>query len=134
MITRVNLENIQVLWPQVSELIRPALARIETHSDEDVRQGLLTQKATLWVEWEDSKVLAAWITEFVSYPRKLCLRIWLAGARKGAKIDHGKFREIIAAWAKAHDCKGMEIFEGRFGWMRLFSDLKMSGVWLRCDL
>ncbi|HKS74805.1 MAG TPA: hypothetical protein VJQ82_16490 [Terriglobales bacterium] len=130
----MNLENIQVLWPQVSELIKPALKIIGTHSDDDVRVGLLTQKATLWVQWENEKVEAAFITEFIPYPQKLTLRLWLAGAVKGAKVKYAEVRKILGEWAKAHGCKEWEVFEGRYGWMRLFPELKFSGVWLRADL
>lgn len=113
-ITMVYPANIENVWPQVMPLLSPVLALHGTHGAEDIRKACMGGNAQLWIQWTD-KVEAAVVTEFVSYPKGLWFRFWLAGALKGAEILWSKFYETLAEFAKKNNCKGIEDC-GREGW------------------
>jgi len=114
-ITMVYPTNIENVWKQSLPLLIPAINLHNTHSAEDVYKACMCGNAQLWIQWTD-KVEAAVITEFVSYPKSLWFRLWLAGALKGSEILWDKFWETLSEFAKKNNCKGIEDC-GREGWI-----------------
>lgn len=109
--------NIEKVWPHVEPLLAPAIERFGTHSVDDMRKVLLSGNAQLWLQWANGEADAAGVTEFVNYPRGLWLRIWLMGARDGAKILWEEFKKHIMGFAYANHCAGIR-HEGRKGWIK----------------
>lgn len=132
MVTRVAIENVAAVWPQVEPMAISALRGIVTHTADDVRRRVLSNQATLWVQWS-GPVEAFAVTEFVSYPAGLCLRVWLCGARKGNPLAIDRFSVALKEWAAANDCRWIEAV-GRVGWTRIIPDVTIEGVVVRHTL
>jgi hypothetical protein len=129
---RVAPENVTLLWPIVSPMLAKAFRTTTTHDIEDVRKSLMVQSSHLWIQESDA-VDGCLVTEFAAYPKGLWARIWLAGARPGAKLEWDRFKPMIIAWAAAHHCKGIECV-GRLGWLRLFPECAFEGAILRVPI
>ena len=128
-VMRVAVDNIMPLWPQIEPLIAEALSVCQTHDTEDVRRMLLAQSAQLWIQWED-RVLGLLITEFVSYPKGIWVRIWLAAAAQNAKLDYVSLYDTLSKWRDANGCRGFEAL-GRPGWLRKFPEFRVEGLVMR---
>ena len=106
----------------MDDVIDPCRAWIEaalehggnTHTFEDVKQGILEGRMQLWPA-EDG----CCVTEIVVYPRKKVLSGFLAGGDLSRVID---MIPDIEAWAVAHGCAAAEI-TGRRGWVRAFGPI-----------
>lgn len=129
-VMRVMPENITRLWPQLEDLLRPALALTTTHTMEDVRRGLMSMRAQLWVQMDGDIVEAAATTEFVDYPVGLYVRVWHGGARRDRKMDEDAFFGTIEDWMRGNGCVGMEII-GRSGWLRRYPEARVEGLVIR---
>lgn len=128
-VLRVAPDNITPLWPQVVPLLGKVLDRARTHDAEDVRRMLLVQTAQLWIQWNE-RVEAAVVTEFVTYPKGLFVRLWLAGALPQITVEWVALEDMIGGWAKANHCAGLELV-GRMGWLRRFPKAAFEGIVMR---
>lgn len=129
-ITMIYPANVMQTWPYIYPLLQPAVALSETHNMEDLRRIILGGQAQLWVQWKDG-VDAAVITEFINYPRGMWLRIWLAGAKKGADVEWEKFFDTLVKFGKDSKCIGIEDC-GRGGWSKYCPEqVKNVGVMRR---
>lgn len=125
-LVRVAIENISPLWDQVAPQLQRSLDLVGTHDHEDVRKLLLIGAAHLWVQWSD-RVEACIVTQFISYPKGLWLRIWLAGSSGESEPNWKAFGEATKTWALANQCKRRDIV-GRPAWLRLFPGARMEGI------
>lgn len=126
---RVATENVMPLWPAIRPLILQELVLIPTHDEEDVRRAIMSNACHLWVQMTDH-VEAMVVTDFVSYPKGLALRVWLGAAYGADRLDWSKFKIVIHEWAAACGCKWIDAC-GRVGWLKRFSDARMAGVFMR---
>ncbi len=125
----VAVENVMPLWDALRPLILKELLAIPTHSEEDVRKAIMSGACRLWVQWSDH-VEAMVLTDFVSYPRGLALRVWMGASYGADNMDWRGFRSALDEWAVACGCKWIDAC-GRLGWLRRFSDARMAGVFMR---
>lgn len=126
MIALLNPVNIEALWPEIQEMIQPILTIEDTHDPEHIRDALLSGNAQIWVQWSDH-IDGLAITEFVTFPKCMWLRVWLGSARKGRKTNWFTIKDMIYRFAKAHGCVGVRI-DGRAGWKRLFPEAQQHAV------
>jgi hypothetical protein len=126
---RVSVDNVTPLWPQVEPIIARVLRGHLTHDTEDVRRLIMGQSAQLWVQYSDG-VEAIVVSEFVSYPKGVWLRIWLVGTAEGATMDSAACLASLSQWRDMHGCKGFEAM-GRMGWLRRYPELKFVGALMR---
>ena len=133
MIYRVFPWNISQNWQQFADVLAPAIAMTPTHNAEDVRLACMSGRADMWAQWEEPIVESAAVTEFISYPRGLWLRIWLGACRPDRKQDSAGFLREFKQWARVNGCLGIEI-AGRMGWARRFPEFKIEGVGMRMFL
>lgn len=101
-----------------------------THTDEDVRRALLAGQSQLWAQIEDDVVQAVAVTEFISYPRGVFVRVWIAGARDDTRMDTDAFYDLLTDWAQRHRCCGFEAI-GRHGWLRKVPQARVAGLVMR---
>ena len=80
-----------------------------THSFSDVVNGITSGKMQLWPSPKGCIV-----TEFVVYPRKKMLNVFLGGGEMEQLLD---MHEDVIAWSKAQGCEAVTI-SGRFGWKK----------------
>lgn len=127
----VSIDHVTALWPHVRAHIAKALDREGSGRflPIDVLNLLLEGKARLWVAWnsETKTADAAVVTQFIKYPRKTELHIWIiGGGNMRAWIKPG--REMIEAFARAQGC---DFVTGAFrrGWIRMGGEgWKETGV------
>lgn len=132
MILRVLAENVTPVWPQVSELLAPAVAMRPTHDMEDVRLSLLGGNSQLWIQWTGpgEPVEAALVSELAAYPRGVWVRIWLDGAHRGRSQDDAGFLAALTAFRAQVGARGFEAV-GRSGWVRRFPQVTVEGLVMR---
>lgn len=128
-VMRVMPDNIEPLWPQLEQLFAPALAMVSTHNTEDVRRSLMAMRSQLWAQMAGSVVEAAATTEFVDYPGGLWVRVWLAGAVRGKRMNDDAFLSVMEAWRVGNRCIGFEAI-GRHGWLKKFP-ARVEGLVMR---
>lgn len=80
-----------------------------THTFDDIAAGVLSGRFRLWVRPNGCAV-----TEFVNFPRKRVLNVFLAGGEMQAIKD---LEQPAAEYARANGCQSMTI-SGRVGWQR----------------
>lgn len=129
---RVQLADVTPTWAIVSSFFAPIFADAKTHTPEDVRQILLAGRAQLWVQWriQEQEIEASFVTEFVTYPRGVWIRLWLGGARPGTKVDYHAVKGAMTLFARQNGARGFEI-TGRHGWLRRFPEAVVEGLMMR---
>lgn len=117
----VPTEGVDVFWPQVESLLRPALAysggRIDGPSMLDrLRDG----RYALWVAYDETEtVRAAFATRVATYPRRNVLAVDCAGGtRMQDWID--LVQQTFRNFARDSGLDGVEMY-GRPGWLRVLS-------------
>ena len=85
----------------------------------------------LWLAMEDEEILAAMVSQIVSYPRKRILRIIAIG---GGQMDRWlPFLPGLEEWALENGATALEAW-GRKGWLKVLEDWKCSYHVLTKDL
>lgn len=119
-VSAVPTEMAQEAWPAVAHLLQEALDYGFGYMPEDVLAKLRQGLATLWVIEKDMNIVAACVTEIITYPRCNSLFIWLLGG-----ADFKEWKEAMTAlemYARHNRCDYMET-AGRMAWKRLLGDL-----------
>jgi hypothetical protein len=73
---------------------------------------------------------AAFVTEFVGYPKGIWVRLWMAGTARETAVDYDAVRGALTIWAKHNKARGFEII-GRQGWLRKLGESRLEGLCLR---
>lgn len=125
-------QDVDAAWSVSSRFLGKVFAESKTHTADDVRDILLEKRANLWVQWciDTGIVEAAFVTEFVKYPKGVWVRLWLGGAHSGSGVDYLLAEDALTKWAKQNGCRGFEIV-GRHGWARKFPDAVVEGLCMR---
>lgn len=96
---------ILATWDRVAPMLEPVLAEGgNTHTMEDLRIALSERRVALW---PGERCVA--VTEFVDYPQRRHLNVWLAA---GDLVEMQQMRAGLEAYARAHGASGMQ-FSGR---------------------
>lgn len=129
---RVALPDISATWAHVLPFFAPIFASSRTHLPDDVRLILLAQQAQLWVQWNTvtATIEAAFVTEFIKYPRGIWVRLWLGGAPAESLVDYDAVRGALTLWARQNGARGFEIV-GRHGWLRKLPEAVLEGLSMR---
>lgn len=115
-VTDLTAEQAIALWPQISALLEPLLAEDGLYVATDILAEHLKGEKKIWVAWH-GKVLAVFVTQIVTYPRKRVLGIpYIAGSQMELWKD--KFIEVSEAYAKAMGCHRIAGSQ-REGWVRV---------------
>lgn len=118
-VSLVPREHVPYVWPQVEGFVEKALHYAQgKYLLEDVYALVTDFNYPLWVAFDDEGVKGAVITRFVEYPRKKYLFLEFCGGRDGFTWKAPMLR-VLRAWAKDHDCDGIEGV-GRDGWQKIF--------------
>ena len=90
---QVGVEKVMPLWPTWEPLLKRALRGVETHDALDVRRAVLGEQAHLWIQWNGS-LEAFVVSEFVTYPKGVWLRLWLAASEQDAELRDDLFEDV----------------------------------------
>lgn len=127
----VDPEQVKVIWPHISHMIKRAMERGGMGRFEDVERDVLSRNAYLWLAMESSSVLASAVTQVTQEGfMRLCTIVACAGhdwERWGHMI------EGLEKYAKAEGCQHIEIC-GRPGWIKRLPDYRTVKVVIRKEL
>lgn len=84
-----------------------------THTVEDVEHGILSGRFHLW-----PAARGCLVTEFIEYPQKRVLNVFLGGGELDQLTD---MHDAVEAFARAAGCKAV-LIQGRRGWARVWRD------------
>lgn len=105
------------VWPTVKPLLESALAHGSGEYEiEDILSAINEQKMQLGIVHEDDRIVAAFVTEIICYPRKKMLRVTFAGGERMAAWLP-LVEEYVRSGAEAI---GAELYgvHGRLGWAK----------------
>ena len=128
----VDPDDIQCVWDEVAPLMDVALKHSEGELlTEDLIEHLDNDDLRLWVAMKNDKVIAAMITEIITYPRKKILRvITLAGKDMDLWYD---FLPSVEGYALSKQCSALEAWT-RKGMTRKLKDWRHSYDMITKDL
>ena len=85
----------------------------------------------LWIVTEDKEIIAALVTQVVSYPQKKILRLISLAGEDFNKFNH--FLDMVQSFAIKTGCTGLELW-GRKGWKKLLPDWESNYIVYSKDL
>jgi hypothetical protein len=115
----VPVEYIEQVWPSIEGYLEGAANySYGRYSVKDIKNGLLTKPQSLWIAFEDSKILGVVITSITYYPSMTALDMVFTG---GIELKRWKkpMLNILQKYAKDNGCKIIESY-GRVGWEKVF--------------
>lgn len=115
----VPVEYIEQVWPSIEGYLEGAANySYGRYSVKDIKNGLLTKPQSLWIAFEDSKVLGVVVTAITYYPSMTALDMVFTG---GIELKRWKnpMLNILQKYAKDNGCKIIESY-GRVGWEKVF--------------
>lgn len=126
-------QNVAAMYEEILR-VRPFLVAAlehgnpeQTHTFRDIADGIISGRYHLWTEPN-----AAAITEFVTFPHRKYLHIFLCGG----DLDEIRGRvEDVKQFAKASGCDGVSV-SGRPGWVRALKDFGFTSrqlVYVTCE-
>lgn len=117
---------LPAIWPHVAGMLdkslpkQPLLCTID-----DVRDMLDRGECNLWVAGRGKKIIAAFVTHLVVYPRARAIKAWLMSG-EDMRDWAQPFFEKMTKHAKKNGCT---VFEGcgRKGWTKIYPGLTDMG-------
>ena len=131
----VESDDITYMWDDVLPLIRVSLRYAEGELEpEDLVVHLDTGQMHLWVAMDKGEVIAAMITEIITYPRKRILRVITLASKDGHGMDNWyDFLPMVEGFAINNGCSALEAWT-RKGMARKLKDWKHSYSVITKDL
>lgn len=109
--------HLYAVWESVGPLLDLALKECVELKSDDLYKLALTGSVQIWTGCINGKVVAAFATEVVNYPRVRRLRI-IAQAGKVQHIRRAHFKQLLH-WAHLIGCKELEGYATGESVMRL---------------
>ena len=116
-VTAVPPERVHEVWPKAGPLLNRAIVLTpEKATQGDIFEKCSTGKAILWLVIDGKEVIAAAVTQLVTYPRMSSLSIVYVG---GTRLLEWRdiFLEKMESYARDCGCSAMEGY-GRDAWFR----------------
>jgi len=124
---RIESNLIEAIWKYVEDLLeKPVELNLGEFTLEDIKDRLLKNDMQLWIAASTSeKIVAAGVSEIVTYPREKRVRIVLIGAREN-RLDEWidtcfEPDSPFFLWCKNIGAKRVES-TGRDGWTKVLRD------------
>jgi hypothetical protein len=120
----VEPDEIEAIWHHVQPLLEKSTPHSEGEMDaEDMFPILLSGEMQLWVAIENKEIIAAMVSQIITYPKKRVMRIISIG---GADMEKWMPNfPLFENWALNLGCTSIEAW-GRKGWLRVLDDWKCS--------
>lgn len=117
-VSLVPQEAIGSVWKDVDEILKRAVDTVKDKSEViDILTGVYEGMYALWIVMnEDDKIIAAFTTRLIQYPRRRALALdWVGGTQMKEWED--QLIETMKRYANELDCSHLEGY-GRKGWGR----------------
>ena len=117
-VSLVPKEAVGSVWKDVDEILKRAVDTVKDKSEViDILTGVYEDMYALWVVMNDEdKVIAAFTTRLIQYPRRRALALdWVGGTQM--KEWENQLIDTMKRYANKLDCSHLEGY-GRKGWGR----------------
>ena len=113
-------DDVEYVW----EKVEPILARVIPHSEgeletDDILDLVTEGSMQLWIVAENKEIIAALVTQIITYPQKRILRLVSLAGEDFNKFKH--FLDIVESFAIQKGCTALELW-GRKGWKKLLPE------------
>lgn len=118
-VSLVPFDHVDSIWNEVKALLAPACAVTSGRfTPYDVYVMLQTQRAHLWIAFDDSGVVGCIVTTLSDYPSKRYLCLLFTAGKKISRWTP-QMNDLLTRWAEDNGCDGIE-GQGRPEWARMY--------------
>jgi len=123
MISGVNAEDINAIWPTIEHLVQKPLTKTKSdiyYDTDDIKNYIKSRDMQLWVAIDNNKIIAIFVTQVLIFPKRKVFDIFLVGGSGMNKWITTAWR-TFKAYATEQHCDGIRGF-GREGWTKVLPD------------
>ena len=113
-------EDVEYVWDKVEPILARAVSRSEGELKTNDILDLITEgDMQLWIVSENKEIIAALVTQIITYPQKRILRLVSLAGEDFNKFKH--FLDMVQSFAIQKGCTALELW-GRKGWKKLLPE------------
>ena len=116
----VQPEDVEYVWYKVEPILARAVSRSEGElKTNDILNFVIEGDMQLWIVAENKEIIAALVTQIITYPQKRILRLVSLAGEDFNKFKH--FLDMVQSFAIQKGCTALELW-GRKGWKKLLPE------------
>ena len=113
-------DDVECVWDQVEPILARAVSRSEGElKTNDILNFVIEGDMQLWIVAENKEIIAALVTQIITYPQKRILRLVSLAGEDFNKFKH--FLDMVQSFAIQKGCTALELW-GRKGWKKLLPE------------
>ena len=113
-------EDVEYVWDKVEPILARAVSRSEGElKTNDILDFISEGDMQLWIVSENKEIIAALVTQIITYPQKRILRLVSLAGEDFNKFKH--FLDMVQSFAIQKGCTALELW-GRKGWKKLLPE------------
>ena len=113
-------EDVEYVWDKVEPILARAVSRSEGElKTNDILNFVIEGDMQLWIVAENKEIIAALVTQIITYPQKRILRLVSLAGEDFNKFKH--FLDMVQSFAIQKGCTALELW-GRKGWKKLLPE------------
>jgi len=114
-------DDVEYVWDKVEPILARVVSRSEGELEtEDILDLVTEGRMQLWIVAENKEIIAALVTQIITYPQKKVLRL-VSLAGEGIKEFIHFLDTIVLSFAIKTNCTALELW-GRKGWKKLLPE------------
>ena len=125
-------DDVEYVWDKVEPILARVVSRSEGELEtEDILDLVTEGRMQLWIVAENKEIIAALVTQIITYPQKKVLRLVSLAGEDFNKFKH--FLDMVQSFAIQKDCIALELW-GRKGWKKLLPEWKSEYIVYNKDI
>ena len=113
-------DDVGYVWDKVEPILARVVPRSEGELEtEDILDLVTEGRMQLWIVAEDKEIIAALVTQIITYRQKKLLRLVSLAGEDFSMFKH--FLDMVQSFAIQKDCTALELW-GRKGWKKLLPE------------
>ena len=119
-------DDVEYVWDKVEPILARVVSRSEGELEtEDILDLVTEGRMQLWIVAENKEIIAALVTQIITYPQKKVLRLVSLAGEDFNKFKH--FLDMVQSFAIRKGCTALELW-GRKGWKKLLPEWKSEYI------
>ena len=119
-------DDVECVWDKVEPILARVVSRSEGELEtEDILDLVTEGRMQLWIVAENKEIIAALVTQIITYPQKKVLRLVSLAGEDFNKFKH--FLDMVQSFAIRKGCTALELW-GRKGWKKLLPEWKSEYI------
>ena len=119
-------DDVECVWDKVEPILARVVSRSEGELEtEDILDLVTEGRMQLWIVADDKEIIAALVTQIITYPQKKVLRLVSLAGEDFNKFKH--FLDMVQSFAIRKGCTALELW-GRKGWKKLLPEWKSEYI------